>query len=217
MNRLTDSFVLFQKPILAPFTTTQTLKILHIRKSGSDMVGPMRASRGNLFEYWAVDSDNGSMTDDDLGADPDPDVMMPCDNASEDGSSNESISSGGKPPSITHSTASSEPFDIAEILRLPAELLRFANWAFGPNGLPTLQVLAFGDFSYDGRSHIHNKLFCRHTWSIRNPENDILQQSEDELVLTFRLVRENDRELWDLIDRNTEFLEACPTDSIVTD
>ncbi|PVH72613.1 hypothetical protein DL98DRAFT_382280, partial [Cadophora sp. DSE1049] len=84
----------------------------------------------------------------------------------------------------------------------PAELLRFANWAFGPNGLPTLQVLAFGDFYYDGRSHIHNKLFCRHT-------------CEDELILTFRHVIENDTELWDLIDRNTEFLEACPTDSIV--
>lgn len=154
----------------------------------------MRASRGNLFKYWGVDSNDRSMTHDDLGADPDTDVMMPCDNATEDGLSNGSISNG-KPPSITHSTAFSEPFNVAEILRLLAELLRFANWAFGPNGLPTLQVLAFGDFSYNGRSHIHNKLFCRHTRSIRNPENDISQQTEDELILTFRLVIENDTKL----------------------
>ncbi|KAH6667391.1 hypothetical protein B0J14DRAFT_602141 [Halenospora varia] len=36
------------KPILAPFTTTQTLKILHIRKSGPDMEGPM-GRRGEIY------------------------------------------------------------------------------------------------------------------------------------------------------------------------
>lgn len=28
------------------------------------------------------------------------------------------------------------------------ELHRFAEWAFGPDGLPELQVFAFGDFSH---------------------------------------------------------------------
>jgi hypothetical protein len=31
------------------------------------------------------------------------------------------------------------------------EVLDFADWAFGPNGLPKLEVLAFGDFSYQER------------------------------------------------------------------
>ena len=31
------------------------------------------------------------------------------------------------------------------------EVLDFADWAFGPNGLPRLEVLAFGDFSYEKR------------------------------------------------------------------
>jgi hypothetical protein len=210
--------MLLKKSILVPFTSTQSLKILHIRRSGSDIYGRMTGARGSSFENWDVDSDDDSMADDDLGSDPDPDVMSACDSTSEDGSFNESTMKGGKPPSMTHSTASSESFDIAEILRLPGELLEFANWAFGPDGLPTLQVLAFGDFSYDGRfNDIHNYLFCRHTWSIRNPENSISQPEEDELILKFRLVRENDRELWDLIDRNIDFLGACPTDSIMTD
>ena len=205
-----------------PFTTTRTLKILHIRKSGVDIEGLVRTSRGNLFENWDIGSNTDSMADEDLGADPNLDVMMAYDSALEDStledrSSNKSTSNGGEPLSITHSTASLDSFDIAEILRLPSELLEFANWAFGPNGLPMLKVLAFGDFSYDSRFDAHNKLFCRHTWSTRNPENDTSQQSEDELILTFCPVRENDRELWDLIDRNTEFLEACPTDSIMAD
>ena len=33
----------------------------------------------------------------------------------------------------------------------------------------------------------------------------------------FAPVRPNDKELRDLIDRNAEFLEACSTDSIITD
>jgi hypothetical protein len=36
-------------------------------------------------------------------------------------------------------------------------LKSFADWAFGPTGLPNLLVIAFGDFSQDGRfsgSHI---------------------------------------------------------------
>jgi hypothetical protein len=163
------------------------LKILHIRRSGSDVEGPTRASRGNSFGNWDLDSD-------DLGADPDPDVMAKgfATVDQKTGHPTEEQRIGGKPPSITH-------------------------WAFGPDRLPTLQVLAFRDFFYDGRLYIHNHLICRYTWSIRNPENDISQQGKDELILTFRPVRPNDRELWDLIDRNTEFFGACPTDSIVTD
>jgi len=98
-----------------------------------------------------------------------------------------------------------------------AEFREFANWAFGPNGLPTLKLLAFGDFSYKGRFDDHNKLLCRHIQSIRDLENDTSQQGEDELILRFRPVRGNDRELCDLIDRNAEFLEACPTEVIMSD
>jgi hypothetical protein len=84
------------KSILAPFTTTGTLKILYIRKSSVDMEDPTRTSD--------MDSDDDSMADDDLE--------------------------------------------------------EFANCAFGPDGLPTLKLLAFGDFSYDGRFHASNKLLC---------------------------------------------------------
>jgi hypothetical protein len=150
----------FKKSILAPFTTTQTLKILHIRKSGSNTEGPTRALRGNLFSNWDLDSDDNS-TADDLGADPDLDVMAACDSAPADV---ESTSSGRKPPRITHSTASLESFNnIAKISRLPGGLLQFVNWAFRPDSIPALQVLAFGNFSYSSRFYNYNHLFSRHT------------------------------------------------------
>jgi hypothetical protein len=39
----------------------------------------------------------------------------------------------------------------------------FAKWAFGADGLPELQVLAFGDFAltYLGRDVEGNRLYCR--------------------------------------------------------
>jgi hypothetical protein len=181
------------------------------------MEGPPRTSRGTLLQNWDMDSDDDSMADEDLGADPDPDIMTAYDDAPEDGSSNESASDDGEPPSVTHSTASLDSFDMYKMSRLPPKLREFATWAFGPDGLPTLEVLAFSDFSYDGRFEFRNKLFCRHTRSIRNLENDTSQQLEDELIRIFRLIRRNDRELWDLIDRNKEFLEACPINSIIND
>ncbi|KAH9204561.1 hypothetical protein DL95DRAFT_529207 [Leptodontidium sp. 2 PMI_412] len=195
--------------ILAPFITSPTLKILHIRKSGVDMEGHKRRSRGTSF--WDLDSDEDSSTDEELG------INLDLDMTGSNGSSNESTSNSGKPPNSTHSTASLDSFDTAEIQCLPTELREFTNWAFGPHGLPTLEVLAFGDFSYDGRFDVRNKLFCRHTRSTRYPGDGTSQQIHDKLVLTFRPVRENDWKLWDLIDRNTEFLKACPTDSILDD
>ena len=174
------------------------------------MEGHKRKSRGPSF--WSLDSDEDSFTDEELGIDLDPDVMT-----GSDASSNASTSNSGKSPSSTHSTASLDRLENAEIQCLPTELREFTNWAFGPHGLPTLEVLAFGDFSYDGRFDVRNKLFCRHTRSTGYPGDDTSQQIHDKLLLTFRPVRENDRKLWDLIDRNTEFLKACPTDSILDD
>ncbi|KAH8744519.1 hypothetical protein F5882DRAFT_313130, partial [Hyaloscypha sp. PMI_1271] len=57
----------------------------------------------------------------------------------------------------------------------PTELLKFINWAFGPRGLPTLEVLAFGDFSHVGPFDVHNKLLCRHTRSTRYLGDDTSQ------------------------------------------
>ena len=48
-------------------------------------------------------------------------------------------------------------------LDIVCELLDFALWAFGANGLPQLRVLAFGDISHGdlGCDPDKNMLFCR--------------------------------------------------------
>jgi hypothetical protein len=110
--------------------------------------------------------------------------MTASDGALGDGSSNESTSNSGKPPSFTHSTAWI-PSILLRYYACRSSFWEFTNWAFGPHGLPTLEVLAFGDFSHDGRFHVHNKNFFRHTWSTRYPGIDTSQQI-DELIITFR-------------------------------
>jgi hypothetical protein len=86
-----------------------------------------------------------------------------------------------------------------KVLHLPGNLLSFANWAFGSDGLSLLRILAFGDFSYDNLFQFNNHVFCRHTWSIRDPDTN------KQTVFTFRLVRGTDYELWSIIYHHMDF------------
>jgi len=92
------------------------------------------------------------------------------------------------------------------------ELFSFANWAFGPEGFPELDIVAFGDFSYRGRFSRKNLLLCRDK-SSSSPAN--LDSTQQGTALTFRNMREDDRALWGLLKRNADFLEACPAETIL--
>lgn len=47
-----------------------------------------RISRGNLFGNWDLNSDEDSLADEELGSNPDPDVMTTSDGALGDGMNN---------------------------------------------------------------------------------------------------------------------------------
>jgi hypothetical protein len=177
-----------------------------MRKSGSDVAGPLQTRGDALFLGWGVDSDMGSPKSSiDAGnletGRPNLEHVATAVNAesrlrahSVDGQSESSIDD------------SSTNLDADEISHSPGPLFKFANWAFGLDGLPSLQVLAFGDFSYDGRFQFYNHVFCRHAWSFRTPDTN------RELTLTFRPIS-----LWFLIHDNRDFLESCPAESIAAD
>lgn len=73
----------------------------------------------------------------------------------------------------------------------------FAQWAFSPDGLPQLQVMAYGDFSFDGRFAKYNVILCR---------------SHD----GYRPLTRKDVPAWDLLQANMDMLSACPYDPIMT-
>jgi hypothetical protein len=84
------------------------------------------------------------------------------------------------------------------------ELVKFARWAFGPEGMPELRVLEWGDFSHDGRWDESNALLCR-------------DQSLEPTGTNFRTLRDSDYIYWDLIDENMDMLSACSTDHLLWD
>ncbi|GKZ48145.1 hypothetical protein AbraIFM66951_011901 [Aspergillus brasiliensis] len=75
------------------------------------------------------------------------------------------------------------------------DLCNLAKWAFSADGLPKLDVLAWGDFSYEGRYSKYNVLFCRSETG-------------------YRRLSPSDVWLWDLVNDNMDMLAACPFDDI---
>ncbi|KAL9045961.1 MAG: hypothetical protein Q9214_001091 [Letrouitia sp. 1 TL-2023] len=77
------------------------------------------------------------------------------------------------------------------------ELEAFADWAFGPNGFPRLQVLVSGDFSYGNRFVDTHRLWCRETRCSTSRR-------------TWRAVERSDIAENELIDANMDMMSACP-------
>ena len=107
-------------------------------------------------------------------------------------------------------------------VRLPmsvhTDMQCFAQWAFGPNGLPDLQILAFGDFSHNGRYEEHTALLCRDEAAARRmaSKRKGLRSDSQMSEWTYRHLRKEDTELQDLLSRNMCMLKACPVDGIYT-
>ncbi|KAJ5108720.1 hypothetical protein N7456_005395 [Penicillium angulare] len=78
----------------------------------------------------------------------------------------------------------------------PEEIYDFAHWAFSSDGLPNLQVLACGDFSYDERYSKFNVLLCK-------SDNG------------YQTLTPSNGSSWDLVQDNMDMLAACPLEDIL--
>lgn len=81
----------------------------------------------------------------------------------------------------------------------PGDVLRFADWAFGPKGLRSLLVVAHGDFAFPDTCKDHNSYFCR---------NDSVEKKDGDP--NYRVITPADTELWDFVLANMDILSACP-------
>ncbi|KAJ5230968.1 hypothetical protein N7489_011676 [Penicillium chrysogenum] len=92
------------------------------------------------------------------------------------------------------------------------DLVSFAEWAFGPDGLPALQVLAFGDFSHGDRYRSQQFLMRRayFPWECGGKVLAGLA-CDDTTRLPFRSADMSDPSIWDgaVVD-GARFLSACP-------
>ncbi|KAL1965854.1 hypothetical protein VTN77DRAFT_4987 [Rasamsonia byssochlamydoides] len=172
------------KPIISPLTKKSSLKVLHIRQSGSDL---------KRFRSWGI--------------------RYAVSAADPHGESDEMDSS----TSATGSSESSEDKRSGESLskekrfpEIPEALDKFAQWAFGHKGFRSLQVLAFGDFSYNGRYSRGNVLLCRKSDSAQMQQGGLPGKN-------YRHLTKGDQSLRDLLRKYFHVLQACPTDLLLKD
>ncbi|KAI0116451.1 hypothetical protein GGR51DRAFT_317949 [Nemania sp. FL0031] len=138
----------YLQPLVEPYRTKDTLKVLHIRQSGRDI-----RRRGSMWFSTTEPIQNRSET---------------------------------------------------SLLKLMNPVSRdFIYWVFGPSGIHSLQLLAFGDFSSGGRFSSHNLILCRRDLvtdgglpcRLLDPD---LERARGVLLSSA---------IW-------SFLEACPTDPL---
>ena len=85
-----------------------------------------------------------------------------------------------------------------------------ALWAFGPDGLSNLQVLAYGDFSYQGRYVEDTFVFGRN----RSGNSPVVStRSLDRSDFGYSLLQKDERN--DVMALYGDFLEACPVDPLL--
>ncbi|KAJ6020264.1 hypothetical protein N7522_000339 [Penicillium canescens] len=90
------------------------------------------------------------------------------------------------------------------------ELVSFAEWAFGPDGLPALQVLAFGDFSHGDR-YRNQQFLMRRVYPSSGGKGLAGPACDDTTRLPFHSADMSDSSIWDgsMVD-GARFLSACP-------
>lgn len=90
-------------------------------------------------------------------------------------------------------------------LRMNEQLRRLAEWAFGPDGIPSLEVIACGDYAHGGRpdekTDSVDLILCR-------PKAG----SQEGFRILTRLDDECREEREEIIDEYRDFLGACPVD-----
>lgn len=98
-----------------------------------------------------------------------------------------------------------------QLRRLGNSFVNFGRWAFGPSGIRSLRLLAYGDFCRKDCFHYPTLLLCRRVSPRRSRD---LSEDDSLRYLPFREVRiGEDTDLWELFERESHMLAACPRDA----
>ncbi|KAI8711451.1 hypothetical protein NCS52_01408500 [Fusarium sp. LHS14.1] len=160
------------KYLLLPFRSKTSLKAIHIRQTMSDI---------DNFGSWAFIEASApliSRADSDASSDSD----------------------------LTTHTEDSDPgpdWDLDFTQREPElrnEFRHFAEWAFGPDGISSLDIIAFGDFAYGSRTKGRNVFLERNTIGTSN----------------FRILDGQAGKWKDTLDKYQVAMEACPVEHLFT-
>lgn len=102
----------------------------------------------------------------------------------------------------------------------PDMLIDFAEWAFGPTGLPQLRVLAMGDFSHNSRYEGQQILMVRKECAQKHAGRYFkhFEKSGDcpNWSDTFEIATVTDEDTCMMIEKSDwEFFSSCPSDNLL--
>ncbi len=172
-----------QREVLEPFKRKDCLRILHIRQSGSDI---------GKFGSWAF-----GRGDWDNFLDPE---SQPTEYRQEFLFPNDRMLGW-----VLGLRGDSDTCRNVSVTVLHDEFRHFADWVFGEDGIASLEMVAYGDFSCQGRFAADCFKLRRggsidgqaHSYSFYFPESEV------------------DPDLEELLSRHPGFLEACPTETLL--
>ncbi|KAI5456731.1 hypothetical protein BGZ63DRAFT_428841 [Mariannaea sp. PMI_226] len=165
------------KEVLRPFADKTCLQLLHIRQSG-ECIG--------RFGSWAFDTNLADIDTDDYAN------LPPGKHATQSDGSIRWVTL----PSL----------DDFVVERITTEVFNdFASWVFGPNGIKSLQLLVYGDFSCHGR-YLDDMFMLQRRRAGRDGQTPFeWYDGKTERI----------PDIEELLDRHPGFLEACPTDTLL--
>lgn len=172
-----------QVQYLLPSARSKSLKFLHLRQSGADLNTQDSKFFERVIEQEGGNSDGGINSDEKGGSDED--------SCSERDSSGDGDSSSD---------------EVSESYRLQPQLRRLAEWAFGPDGISSLKLIACGDFAYRGRpsgfKHV-DVILCRPAAG-----------SEEGFRILDRFDESSREERKEIIHAYRNFLDVCPVEPL---
>ncbi|OAQ60886.2 hypothetical protein VFPPC_01929 [Pochonia chlamydosporia 170] len=169
------------KEVIEPLSLNDSLQVLHIRQSGPDI----RKFGSSVFHQIHLD-----------------DVTLFGDCS---GLGRQEICEDGMLGWVARQSVVANNQNILVTTILSDDLRQFADWAFGPNGVASLRLLAYGDFSCRGR-------FADSCFMLRRAF--LTNGNQSPYQFYFQDVQ-RDIDLDELLDRHAEFLEACPTNALL--
>lgn len=96
------------------------------------------------------------------------------------------------------------------------DFLAFADWAFGRHGLPSLEILAYGDFSFGGRNVQQQFLLHRATPS-QGFSMGLGQMAHGRIegAPMYCVMSDADKDVWDLAGVSETVLGSCPAEELL--
>ncbi|PNP60807.1 hypothetical protein FNYG_14427 [Fusarium nygamai] len=175
------------KYILLPFTSKASLKILHIRQSASDL---------EQCKSWAINEVpalTASSTRSDTSSESRVSLLWTDSGLTTPTSAAGDVTFG---PNAVEVAADNNGGCLWPPLQ--HKFRQFLEWVFGPQGIASLDIVAFGDFAHGGRESTYNLLLSRSTNATSN----------------FRLLDRYGRDWEEVRYKYGDAMEACPVEPL---